>query len=216
MLRNRREYLRHQRGEVDFDEDKLNNVEMATLGGGSERGDLQEGDDRQSSISEARSSEKEGKKTVRQLSVGADVVSSVPLQVTLYYNALFYLLFIVLYIPLFLTKVSESSNSLAQSILYPLVFAIFVVVEPLRLSFGWIGNMKEKVPHLVGFFVLTIFPQTIAAFYLIAWQELIYPLERAVFAVELAVLAPQIVLGFISVRKLMAAQAATVSFYLRQ
>merc|ERR1711991_1160509 len=66
------------------------------------------------------------------------------------------------------------------------VFIIWAVVEPLRLWFGFVGNLKEKVPQLAAFFLLNIFPQSIVLAYMAFIQPKRLPFERIANTIQLA------------------------------
>ena len=38
--------------------------------------------------------------------------------------------------------------------------SFWIFTEPFRLAFGWTGNLRESVPNLFIFILLTVIPQT--------------------------------------------------------
>ena len=57
-----------------------------------------------------------------------------------------------------------------QEVLMPLTFVIWSLAEIFRLNFGYTGNLKERIPQLCAFFLVTIFPQLPCQFYMVNFQ----------------------------------------------
>ena len=55
----------------------------------------------------------------------------------------------------------------AYRVLSPLLLSVWFMVEPLRLFFGYVGNLQEKVPQLTGFWLFTLIPQLPITFFFI-------------------------------------------------
>ncbi|KAL2914043.1 hypothetical protein HK105_206488 [Polyrhizophydium stewartii] len=83
----------------------------------------------------------------------------------------------------------------------------FVVIEPVRLWLGYIGNMKERVPDLSGCFIFTLFPQLLISFYFMVGQPYMgrgftLPFETAVNLVYMAMLVCECVFGYLAARRI--------------
>ena len=88
------------------------------------------------------------------------------------------------------------------------VFMIFwIFTEPFRLAFGWTGNLRESVPNLFLFVLLTIIPQTPAQMYLASFQKDVTAFDMALGTVSVAFLVLEIVVGIHALLRLLHAQA---------
>ena len=72
-----------------------------------------------------------------------------------------------------------------QSILLPFSWFIWTVAELARSYFGYIGNLREHVPQLSAFMLLTIFPQVFVLGYIGFIQELRFPFETPMASILL-------------------------------
>jgi transmembrane protein 17 len=98
------------------------------------------------------------------------------------------------------------------------LYAIFLLVEALRLWLGFSGNMRERVPEIAGCFLFSIFPQIVISLYFMSLQPLsgygfTMALEYALNIVYLALLLPQVVLSYLAAKHIV--QAQTANFFLR-
>ncbi|CAK8694432.1 transmembrane protein 17B-like [Clavelina lepadiformis] len=114
---------------------------------------------------------------------GNEIVTSLPLQMSLYFNAFFF--------PFWLTAAGLMLDIKYQyladtyKVLLIAILVIFSVVEVIRVYLGYVGNLQEKVPEVAGFLLLTIMPQTpLILFLLFNENTIVLPLERAVHIVE--------------------------------
>ena len=89
------------------------------------------------------------------------VAASTPLQMTLYFNIPYALVWAALNQLLFAWKSAVWDLPLVVAVVSPMVFWVWAFVEPIRLVLGYVGNLRERVAWLGGFWVLTIFPQSI-------------------------------------------------------
>jgi hypothetical protein len=60
---------------------------------------------------------------------------------------------------LMVTQENYLEVNTAYRVLSPLLLSVWFMVEPLRLLFGYVGNLQEKVPQLTGFWLFTLIPQ---------------------------------------------------------
>lgn len=55
--------------------------------------------------------------------------------------------------------------------------AIWAVMEPLRLYFGFQGNLRETVPDTATFLLMGLFPQCAVVAYQAFFQPILYPVD---------------------------------------
>ncbi|CAG0890000.1 unnamed protein product [Cyprideis torosa] len=85
---------------------------------------------------------------------GMEVVSSLPLQMCLYFNAFFFPCWLAASLMTLFVKFPYLSE-----IFQPLAVAMACSVsalEVIRIYLGYSGNLSEKIPELVGFWLLTL------------------------------------------------------------
>ncbi|XP_019864583.1 transmembrane protein 17-like [Aethina tumida] len=88
---------------------------------------------------------------------GYEVMSNLPLQMSLYFNVIFAPLWCILII-LFLNENFQLYTELYKFIIITIIVTIFAI-EVLRLYLGYEGNLKDKVPELAGFWMLSVLLQ---------------------------------------------------------
>ncbi|KAJ1537947.1 hypothetical protein HK405_014224 [Cladochytrium tenue] len=94
-----------------------------------------------------------------------------------------------------------------------LFFALYVIVEPLRIWFGYSGNLREKVPDLAACFLFTLFPQLFACSYFALIQPrlgsgLTAPFELGLNACAALLLLPHLPLCRAAAAAIVRSQAA--------
>lgn len=70
-------------------------------------------------------------------------------------------------------------------ILDPVLFVLWSICEPLRLHAGFVGNVQEKVPELVGYWFFTLLPQLPINIYFLLLPQQGTPLDRALAIIML-------------------------------
>ena len=90
---------------------------------------------------------------------GYQIAASTPLQMMLYFSVPYGLLFAVANQMLFYWKARTFDVPLVVAVVSPMMFWIWFLLEPIRILLGFVGNLRERVAWLGGFWVLTIFPQ---------------------------------------------------------
>ncbi|XP_067911659.1 transmembrane protein 17-like isoform X2 [Heterodontus francisci] len=142
-----------------------------------------------------------------------EMVSSLPLQMALYFNVFFFPFW-------WLSEVAmlELKYSMLPGYYQWLLFAaviILTLIECVRLSLGYTGNLQEKLPELAGLWLLSFTIQLpIILFLLTDKSIIILPLEQAVHILYFTFLVFELVAAFQALRK-MTNQLAT-RFYLQQ
>lgn len=90
------------------------------------------------------------------------------------------------------------------------VVVIWAFLEPLRLYYGFSGNLKENVPSLATYLLVTLFPQMPFILYLAYIQPVLFPIDPIIGSLMVVFLVVQFVLGFAATRKIIRSQ--TVQF----
>ncbi|XP_032085333.1 transmembrane protein 17A-like [Thamnophis elegans] len=144
---------------------------------------------------------------------GQMVLSSLPLQMLLYFNA-FFLPFWCLSEAIML-ELKFSLLPLYYQCLLVAAYLTIVGVEAARLFLGYVGNLQEKVPELAGFLLLSfIIEMPILLFILMDHQVIRMPLEMAVHGVLLCFLISEIVAASFALKDM--AKHLARQFYLVQ
>ncbi|TRY87503.1 hypothetical protein DNTS_035323 [Danionella cerebrum] len=129
----------------------------------------------------------------------AEVSSHLPLQMLLYFNICFF--------PFW--WISEVIMLQLKFCYLPLYYQCLLVTgvilisicELLRMYLGYSGNLKEKVPELAGFWLISfLFQLPILLFFITDQDILILPLERAVHSVYLIFLLAELSTSFLALR----------------
>ncbi|KAJ8917682.1 hypothetical protein NQ315_005129 [Exocentrus adspersus] len=139
--------------------------------------------------------------------IGNEVMSNLPLQMALYYNTVFAPVWAVALIT-FLAQNFYLYSELNKLIIIFVVTTIFLV-EALRLYLGYEGNLRDKIPELAGFWMLSLLLQLpLQSFLLFNPYFGLYVLEIVVQGVMVSMLCVQLVSGY-SALKYTAAKQAT-------
>ncbi|XP_034025372.1 transmembrane protein 17A [Thalassophryne amazonica] len=146
-------------------------------------------------------------------SVVNELVSHLPLQMLLYFN--------VFYFPcwwfsaVFMLEVKFSYLLGYYQALLITAIILLTVTEVVRLYLGYVGNLKEKVPELAAFWVLSfMFQLPLLLFFLTDEGIIILPLERAVHGIYLLFLLTQILTSLLALKTM--TRKLILLFHLRQ
>ena len=105
-------------------------------------------------------------------------------------------------------------NYLYKFVLVTVLVAV-IIIEVVRLYLGYLGNLKERVPELAGFWLLTILLQLpLQAFLFFNTDLILVPVEQAAGSVMLVLVVAQLVAGLLALREITRQQAAR--FHLQQ
>ncbi|XP_061408111.1 transmembrane protein 17 [Lethenteron reissneri] len=143
---------------------------------------------------------------------GTVVVSSLPLQMSLYLNAFYYPCWVTSEAVMLATKYPYMATHYCVVLTTVLVF--MAVIEMSRLYLGYAGNLGEKVPELAGFWLLSLLLQTplllLQLLLLLGDRDRVPPLHGAqvgVLSVLAVLLATQLALAFTTLRRMTARRA---------
>jgi hypothetical protein len=92
-------------------------------------------------------------------------------------------------------------------VLIPIV-GLWMCGEIIRLHYGVSGNLKEKVPDLLTFLLVSVFPQLPLVIYISFFQEILFPVDYIMGPALLVMMAVQIGLGYYTLRSLIQSQTA--------
>ena len=104
----------------------------------------------------------------------------------------------------------QFTSNLQQVLLLP-CYVIWVLGELSRTYFAYTGNLKERVPQMSAFILMTIFPQLPCVLYLTFYQELIFPFDASTGLVMLIMLIIELFVGYATLHTLI--QRQTAQFY---
>lgn len=145
--------------------------------------------------------------------LGNEIVSNLPLQMSLFFNLCYFPFWLVISIVIAYVKY-QYLNYLYKFILVTVLVAA-TIIEVTRLYLGYLGNLTEKVPELAGFWLLTVLLQLpLQGFLLFNEDLLILPMERAANVLMVTIIVVELVAGFIALRKITRHQAK--KFHLHQ
>uniref|UniRef100_A0A672IFR6 Transmembrane protein 17A-like n=1 Tax=Salarias fasciatus TaxID=181472 RepID=A0A672IFR6_SALFA len=141
------------------------------------------------------------------------LVSHLPLQMLLYFNMFYFPCW--WFSAVFMLEVKYPYLPGYYQALLITGIVLLTLIEVIRLYLGYIGNLKEKVPELAAFWLLSfMFQLPVLLFFLTDEGILILPLERAVHSLYLTFLLAQIVASFLALRTM--TRKLTLLFHLRQ
>ncbi|XP_069772769.1 transmembrane protein 17-like [Narcine bancroftii] len=142
---------------------------------------------------------------------GRTLVSSLPLQMSLYFNTFFFPFWWVCQVVMLETKYHMLSTY--YRIILSALIVVMTLVEAARLALGYMGNLQEKVPALAGSWLLTLLLQLpMVLFGLCNPQLRVLPLEWGLGLVYLTLLLTQLWLSLLALRRL--ASQLELSFHL--
>lgn len=135
-----------------------------------------------------------------------------PLAILLHFNFYFSLVFAVLIGRLAFEKHGHFyfCNSFQRSLLVP-VYCIWLIAEVPRLYVGHKGVLRDRLPEIAAFVLLSFFPQVFTVLYLTFLQEIIFPFDRTLGAIMLFAVALELALAWRLLRSIITRQSA--NFY---
>ncbi|XP_069684449.1 transmembrane protein 17B-like [Periplaneta americana] len=147
------------------------------------------------------------------IKLGNEIVSNLPLQMSLYFNVIFFPFWLCTVITMLQLKYECLSN-IYRFIVVTILIAV-IGIECLRLYMGYLGNLTEKIPELAGFWMLSLLLQFPLQMFLFVNEETIpSPIERAVQGIMLSFLIVQLISGFFALRH--ASQHQAKRFHIMQ
>uniref|UniRef100_A0A8C5K3I0 Transmembrane protein 17 n=1 Tax=Jaculus jaculus TaxID=51337 RepID=A0A8C5K3I0_JACJA len=136
-----------------------------------------------------------------------ETVSSLGLQMSLYFNTYFFPLWWVSCITMLHMKYSVLPDYYKFIVIT--VIVLVTLIEGIRLYLGYVGNLQEKVPELAGFWLLSLLLQLPLILFLLLNEGLTnLPLEKAIHIIFTVFLAFQAVSAFLTLKKMVNQLAA--------
>ncbi|XP_032840116.2 transmembrane protein 17 isoform X2 [Tyto alba] len=132
---------------------------------------------------------------------GHEIISSLPLQMSLYFNVYFFPFWWLTAVVMLHLKYPVLSDD--YKFILVTVMILTPLIEVIRLYLGYMGNLQEKVPELAGFWLLSLLLQLPIILFLLFNEGLkILPLERAVHTVFALFLTFQVIAGFVTLKRM--------------
>ncbi|XP_041853354.1 transmembrane protein 17B [Melanotaenia boesemani] len=129
------------------------------------------------------------------------VLSSLQLQMSLYFNMWFFPLWWISEVVMLHLKYPVLPDY--YKFILVTILLLMTLIEAIRLYLGYAGNLQEKVPELAGFWLLSILLQfPLILFQLLNEAILIQPLERGVHIVLTIFILTQAISGFVALRNM--------------
>ncbi|KFW93472.1 Transmembrane protein 17, partial [Phalacrocorax carbo] len=130
-----------------------------------------------------------------------EIVSSLPLQMSLYFNVYFFPFWWLSTIITLYLKYPVLPDYYKFILVTIMILAS--LIEVIRLYLGYMGNLQEKVPELAGFWLLSLLLQFPIILFLLFSEGLkIQPLERAVHIVFALFLTFQVIAAFVTLKRM--------------
>lgn len=152
-------------------------------------------------------------KSNRNTVTANEILSSLPLQMLLYVNMYTYPVWVIITLTATLWKLTYIHTGSFHQFLMLALWAVFVFVEPIRIMWGYHGNLRERVPQLAGHLLFSIFPIIPAIVFFMTFQNVIsdgfaLPIETALNILYGLIVLPQLVFGYKAAKTFIRAQAA--------
>ncbi|KAL4636102.1 transmembrane protein 17A-like [Arapaima gigas] len=142
-----------------------------------------------------------------------EIVSHLPLQMLLYFNVFFFPFWWMSEVVMLELKFGILPGHYQGVLVTGMI--LITGFEGLRLYLGYVGNLKEKVPELAGFWLLTfLFQLPVLLFFLTDEGIIILPLERAVHSIYLIFLLSELLAALLALRVM--SRKLTLQFHVRQ
>ena len=136
-----------------------------------------------------------------------EMVSSLALQMALYFNSYFFPLWWVSCIVMLHLKYSILPDY--YKFIVVTVVILITLIEAIRLYLGCMGNLQEKVPELAGFWLLSLLLQLPLILFLLLNDGLRnLPLEKAIHIIFTIFLTFQVISAFLTLKKMVNQLAA--------
>ncbi|CAM9578522.1 unnamed protein product, partial [Discosporangium mesarthrocarpum] len=99
-------------------------------------------------------------------------------------------------------------DSPLQRMLLAPIFLFWAVTEPLRFYFGFKGNIKEMVPHMSAFLLITLFPQFFSIAFFSFYQEHVFPADTVIGSLSMVFLVLELLFGYHGIKSITSKRTA--------
>ena len=138
----------------------------------------------------------------------------------LYFNVLAAVVWAYVHIATWQWKVVVWPPPILPAMTTPLLFYVWLLLEPIRLLLGYVGNLSERVAWLMPFWVLTIFPQLLVHIYFVFIQDLIawvvLPIEQVMSVAFIVLYLFELGVGYGTARRLVSKATADYQLALNE
>ncbi|XP_003787994.1 transmembrane protein 17 [Otolemur garnettii] len=142
-----------------------------------------------------------------------EMVSSLALQMSLYFNTYFFPLWWVSCLMMLQMKYSVLPDYYKFIVIT--IIILITLIEAIRLYLGYMGNLQEKVPELAGFWLLSLLLQLPLILFLLLNEGLTnLPLEKAIHIIFTIFLTFQVIAAFLTLKKMV--NQLAVRFHLQE
>ncbi|XP_004369339.1 transmembrane protein 17 [Trichechus manatus latirostris] len=130
-----------------------------------------------------------------------EMVSSLALQMSLYFNTYFFPLWWVSSIMMLQLKYPVLPDY--YKFIVVTIIILVTLIEVIRLYLGYMGNLQEKVPELAGFWLLSLLLQLPLILFLLFNEGLkSLPMEKAIHIIFTLFLTFQVVAAFLALKRM--------------
>lgn len=147
------------------------------------------------------------------------MLSSLQLQRLLHFSAFYAFVFGLAHIGLTIYKLAYLVANEKVWYSLPVAVTAWCICEPPRLILGYVGNLRERVPELSAFWLLTLVPQLPVVIYLTCFQWAAgswLPIDLALGILPIMMNLLQAWHGYTAIKKLIAKQTADFSRLCRE
>ena len=129
-----------------------------------------------------------------------------PLQMMIYFTGPYACVWAISNQLLFYWKSRTFEVPLMVAVVSPMIFWGWLLLEPVRLLLGYVGNVRERVAWLGGFWVLTILQIICQVYFLLGqpWLWFNLPIENATSALFVLFNLLQLGTGYSTIKRLIA------------
>ncbi|KAK0089811.1 hypothetical protein PV325_005118 [Microctonus aethiopoides] len=144
---------------------------------------------------------------------GNCIKSNLPLQMTLYFNVWLFPIWILI---MLLGLNSKYYNlSVLHQFITITIYILIVVLECIRLYFGYVGNLSDKIPELACFWLISALLQfPLMGFILLDGNMLLFLIERVSTSMMILLVTMEIITGAIALKII--AECHSKKFYMAQ
>ncbi|XP_075391834.1 transmembrane protein 17 [Tenrec ecaudatus] len=130
-----------------------------------------------------------------------EMVSSLVLQMSLYFNTYFFPFWWVSSILMLYMKYSFLPDY--YKFIVVTIIILVTLIEVIRLYLGYMGNLQEKVPELAGFWLLSLLLQLPLILFLLFNGGLkSLPMEKAIHMIYTLFLTFQVIAAFLALKRM--------------
>ena len=76
------------------------------------------------------------------------------------------------------------------------IVVFWIIVEIVRIHYGMSGNLRERVPDMLTYLLISAFPQLPLVLYLAFFQEISFPADPVMGIIMLCILVSDVMLEY--------------------